>query len=387
MPQDFDERAWFHQRKPNESIVSRPFSDREGRKLRIVSKVVDGDEGLQFATIKGERILRVTPSRRWGVKATLLEDERHINVLTIQRWAAYGPLEKEHFSFVGKEITALSEFLAGIKTAEFPTEGALHLTDEAVREIILNRAEAQKVFSEHEAMFVEIAQSENLQKDLIAVGYRRKQLERFERLLSDPIAFESELADAGGSPERVWQMFFEQNTWIFGYGLAFQFLSALSERKLEQIVRGHDLTGAGKRADAVMRTNGLISSLCFVEIKRHDTPLLGAHPYRAGCWAPSSELSGAISQVQTTVHEAVEAIGRKFTPASPSGDPTGETVFNVEPRSFLVVGSLDEFRSENGVNEPKYRSFELLRQNTKRPEIVTFDELLERARFIVEQAA
>jgi hypothetical protein len=31
----------------------------------------------------------------------------------------------------------------------------------------------------------------------------------------------------------------------------------------------------------------------------------------------------------------------------------------------------------------KYRSFELLRRHTIRPEVITFDELYERAKFIV----
>jgi hypothetical protein len=40
---------------------------------------------------------------------------------------------------------------------------------------------------------------------------------------------------------------------------------------------------------------------------------------------------------------------------------------------------------EHGVNTEKFRSFELLRRNTFLPEIITFDELYERARFIVHQ--
>lgn len=50
-----------------------------------------------------------------------------------------------------------------------------------------------------------------------------------------------------------------------------------------------------------------------------------------------------------------------------------------------MVGNLDEFRTDNGVNKDKYRSFELFRRNTSSPEIITFDELYERACFIVEQ--
>jgi hypothetical protein len=49
----------------------------------------------------------------------------------------------------------------------------------------------------------------------------------------------------------------------------------------------------------------------------------------------------------------------------------------------LVIGNLAQFRGEHGINEGKFRSFELYRRNTWRPEILTFDELLERAKFIV----
>jgi hypothetical protein len=160
-------------------------------------------------------------------------------------------------------------------------------------------------------------------------------------------------------------------------------LSELDERKLERIVRGHDLTGAGKRSDAVMKTRGIISSLCFVEIKRHDTPLLREAQYRPDVWSPSAELVGGVSQVQTTVHSVTESLGHKLMPRDDEGDPTGEIVFNIEPRSCLVIGSLQQFQTDHGVNVPKFRSFELYRRHTWRPEIITFDELLQRARFIV----
>ncbi len=55
-----------------------------------------------------------------------------------------------------------------------------------------------------------------------------------------------------------------------------------------------------------------------------------------------------------------------------------------QPRSFLVIGSLSEFHTVHGVNEEKYSSFELFRRNLKSPEVVTFDELFERAKYIVE---
>ena len=58
-----------------------------------------------------------------------------------------------------------------------------------------------------------------------------------------------------------------------------------------------------------------------------------------------------------------------------------------QPKSFLVVGSLAEFEGEHGINEDKYSSFELFRKNINNPEIITFDELYERAKFIVESSS
>ena len=132
-----------------------------------------------------------------------------------------------------------------------------------------------------------------------------------------------------------------------------------------------------------MKTKGIISNLCFVEIKTHTTDLLDTKPYRSGCWAPSKELAGAISQVQGTVASAVENLSNKITLENKQGDPTGEEIFNYQPKSYLVIGSLKEFYTQDGVNKDKLRSFELLRKNTFNPEIITFDELYERAKFIV----
>ena len=56
-------------------------------------------------------------------------------------------------------------------------------------------------------------------------------------------------------------------------------------------------------------------------------------------------------------------------------------------RSFLIIGSLSQFVGEHGISEEQYRSFELLRRNMNNPEVITFDELYERARFIVAQNA
>ncbi|WGJ15774.1 DUF4263 domain-containing protein [Methylocapsa sp. D3K7] len=388
MNDELEDRSFFFTKKPGKTFVSKSFCDQlTGKKLRIASRIVEGQEGLKFAVIENEATLRVTPMGRYEIKAVVLEDDRAIKTLTIQKYSSSrGPLDREHFSFVGSEIDTLLKFILAIKTAPLADDRKLHLSDEELGGIVLDQGQARRIFSEHEDLFLRIAQNEELKRDLVAVGYRRKQLERFEALLRDRTFFEAEKRRLATTPEGLWQKFFESNTWIFGYGLSYQFLTSLDDRKLEQVVRGHDVAGSGKRSDGLMKTRGLIGSLCFVEIKRHDTPLLDPKPYRPAAWAPSPELCGGVAQVQATVQEAVQNIGRKLAPMNDYGDPTGEILFNIEPRSFLVIGSLDQFVATQGINEQKFRSFETFRRNTRRPEVLTFDEVLHRAQFIIEHS-
>lgn len=162
-------------------------------------------------------------------------------------------------------------------------------------------------------------------------------------------------------------------------------MTGLDEKKLEQVVQGYNLNQPGKRIDAVMKTRGFISNLCFVEIKTSQTKLLKpGPPYRPGCFAPSDDLAGAVAQVQGSVASAINTLTEKIEFKDALGNPTGELVFNHLPKSFLVIGNLSEFISEHGINNEQLRSFELFRKNIVSPEILTFDELYERARFIVE---
>src|SRR5262249_31371212 len=139
---------------------------------------------------------------------------------------------------------------------------------------------------------------------------RRKTLARFQRLLNDEGYFESEKRRLSEGDEGVWQDFFEHNTWIFGYGLTLLACEKYNDRKLEQITTGSNvLTGGGKRIDAIMRTKGFIQTLLFAEIKHHKTFLLEDEPYRRpDVYQVSSQLSGAVSQVQKTAHKAVRSL-------------------------------------------------------------------------------
>ncbi len=373
---------------PGKTYISPCLSafGQQNRKVRIASKVIESPITYAFAAIKDEVVLRKKQGAKSHITAKFFEDDRGIFVLSIQGYTIAS--EKPHnatFSFVGDEINTLLEFVTNVRSVEFSGGGAVNITDEELRRMVLSKRQAQDLVNDNEALFAEIISSSITRKDVVAVGYRKKQLEAFRLLLEDSSYFDKAREQKQCTDEAVWQKFFEKNPWIFGYGLNYVYLDSLSDVKLEQVVQGHRVGAHGKRVDALMKSKGVISSLCFVEIKTHKTPLLGTTPYRTGCWPPSSDLAGAVSQVQGTVASAMDSIRGKLTISDFDGYPTGEEAFNYAPKAYLVVGNLSAFMGAHGVNEEQFRSFELFRRHTLSPEIITFDELYERAKYIVHQ--
>lgn len=387
MSDEKSDEDYFWSKRTKRVFASKRIREYNGTKLRIVSRIIESTGGLMDIRERDRLTVRETPAQRYEIVAKLYEDTRKIFVLAIQKYMkASGPSDKFHFSFVGAEIVELLEFLANVKRLHFAGDAGFNVSDSELSELLLSTQQVRRLVLDNEDAVAALARNEITTRDIVSLGYRRKQLRHFADLLENG-ELRAREAEAAGGPEKLWQAFFERNPWIFGYGLSYLFLSNLDDRKLEQVVRGFDLLGPGKRADGVMKTQGLISSLCFVEIKHSDTPLLRNSPYREGIWPPHPDLAGAISQVQGTVAAAVENLQSKIQMSDQDGNVTGEEVYNVAPRAFLIVGNLGQFQGEHGPNSQKVRSFELLRRNTVSPEILTFDELYNRAKFIVETEA
>jgi hypothetical protein len=364
---------YFYKKVPGRTYYSSTF--RTERAMRYHDRVFENGPAPSFYRVDKEIVIKEEPSGRSQIKAVVVDDDRSIKTLIIQKYGvAAGPSGHARFTFKGPEIDALLDFITSIPIVPLEHENKLRLTDEEIRRVKLTHGQANSFIKQNLELFLQLAQSDHLTRDLIAVGYRRKQLDRFRAMMADR-----------SIEEPQWQAFFEENTWIFGYGLSYQFLSSLNGKKLEQTVRGSDIDGPGKRVDALMKTRGRINSLCFVEIKKHTTELVGRE-YRTGAWAPHFELAGGVAQVQNTVHTAIENLARTLRPRHEDGGSTGEVLYNIQPRSCLVIGNLADLYGDHGLDEDKYRSFELFRRNITSPEIITFDELLERAQFIVEHA-
>ncbi len=180
--------------------------------------------------------------------------------------------------------------------------------------------------------------------------------------------------------EHDWQKFFEENTWIFGYGLTFKWLNPVGP-KLEATTTGSTVVNTGKRPDAFEKVSARIATTVFADIKKPSTNLL-AGEYRAGVYSPSNELVGGVVQVQTSINEWMNANGSKVITKDEKGFDK-ESIYSYNPKGILVVGNLKQFQEDNKDNVAMIQSFELFRRSMLNPEIITFDELYDRASFII----
>lgn len=397
MPRLEDDRegAFAIARVPGRFYVSRRFPQGgantdivDPRICRFAYQVIDENGEVAFESEDGwEVVIRETTTRQ-QLKALFFEDDRSVQYMSFQRFNAAGErLNRESFVLSGPEVRSLASFLGLIRSQALDlaeNDEGVRVLPAGVDALLADDATRQAVLHRYRDAFVDLLEADVDSPEIVAFARRRQELQVFESLLGDTEAFTARRAELKAQGRRsgaedVWQDFFESNHWIFGTGLAPQFLNAWDPSRLEQTVVGASVFSAGKRPDALMRTAGLLSALAFVEIKTHETPLLHTTEYRSGTWRVSDEVAGGVSQCQTTVDEVVRRAATELTVVDDEGFRTGETVFVCRPRSLLVVGSLDQFVRDGAPHVAMFESFERFRRSLRDPEIVTFDELFARA--------
>jgi hypothetical protein len=343
------------------------------RPIRKISKIITASEGHEYVKQGQEMILRLTPEEKQEIIVSIFEDTRSITTLKVAKYnKKTGSLYNGDMVLIGTEIRKLRNFLNSITylPIEANNERSQQFTDEYLQQHILSKEQAFRLLAQFPDLLNEISKGNLSSSDITELSKRKENLKIFDGLLSKE------------TTESEWQKFFEANTWIFGYGLNFVFNAPLEGKKLEQYVIGYDISGSGKRVDALLSRKGIIEATCFVEIKKHNTQLLEKEQYRPECYSVSKEVSGGVSQIQKSIQKSLLSLKEKFSHTDDDNNPI-KNVYNYQPKGYLVVGSLSEFDTEKGVNESKYSSFELFRRNLSNPEIITFDELYERAKFIV----
>lgn len=185
-------------------------------------------------------------------------------------------------------------------------------------------------------------------------------------------SFEEHL-ESGDWIEPHWQAFFEANTWIFGYGLSYQFLDTV---ETQPHYKGKRLSGSGEqRGDFLTASRAEHRFTVLVEIKRPSSKLVADTEYRQGAHLVCKELAGGVAQLQSNCRNW-ELHGARDDENRERLDP--EQIHTVSPKGILIIGTSSQLDTV-----AKRNSFELFRRNVRNPEIIMFDELLERARHLL----
>lgn len=165
--------------------------------------------------------------------------------------------------------------------------------------------------------------------------------------------------------ETKWQSFFEANTFILSMAFAVPTIFVQET----PYVHGKRVSGhGGKYSDFLMRGQGT-GNVALIEIKAPGTRLLA--PYRPEQQGPSSELTGAITQVLGQRRR----LSTGWTHLKHEDDGTLEGMDAYSPQALVLIGKLPVSKSDK-------EAFEAFRHVLKDVTVLTFDEMLARLEYL-----
>lgn len=216
-------------------------------------------------------------------------------------------------------------------------------------------------------------------RDIVNTCYRKKQLAMFEAMMEQPeywMQYCSERNIGSNSEERAWQHFFMNNEWIFGYGLDYRYNGLLQR---EAHLSEQDLDGSEAVISDFLLGDKLFTT--FVEIKKPSTPLFGKVKNRSGSWCLSDDLIYAVSQILE--QKASGQIKMSRPQYNYDGGIMQQAAY--DSKVVLLIGHWRELSGTPSLKEQeiKKKTLELFRRDSRNIEILTYDELYERAKYIV----
>ncbi len=381
---DESDYEYFKLRKQAKTYISKVFSfnERNPERIRQVRMVIEGNDRVHLAEIEGAMCLRLTGNiRKTQVTALITQDDKKIKRLTLQTFKTRAgdwieAVDKDEFTFRSDEFTRLLGFLSQIEFIDLSNEENFQIEDISTKsgpKAIIDASDRGivdriKSMTEGQKNGLLRALQESLTHEEINILLGRKQgLEEYEEHMR--------LKDWS---EPQWQDFFEREQWVFGYGLDY--------RVMRQFDREMTVGGGGTDNRNKPEIDFLMSFTDYtvlVEIKKPDTLIFKARRGgRAGTWEFSADFMSAVSQI---LEQKAEWLS--FAQTGEHYNKAGTESLMARTRnakSILVIGSRDEFsRTDNPRAANVMRdTFELFRRDIRSIDIVTFDELLERARFI-----
>lgn len=348
----------------------------EKKSRREIRKVFGESESSEIVRVKGEFILRSSPTGRDQIKVIVHENDNNRIGFVLQKFRGDtgNPMKETSFSFYDNEFHELLEFLNLVRFIDLSDTNNFKLSLSNLRDKVLVNKEDKELLDsfthldgEHRVNFLEKMRESSLTKqDLDILTGRKDGLTLFHQKLYINKDWN----------EAQWQAFFAENTWIFGYGLDYRFLSILQK---EASVSGVDLDGKNTvNSDFLM---GSTDFTVLVELKKPDTLLFEHGKNRSRSWRLSQYLVHAVSQI--LAQKAAWEIKSSETNYDEHGFPI--TQKTSDPKAILIIGRKDEIAGNPRDYEIKMKTFELYRRDSRSVEILTYDELYERAYYIVHQ--
>ncbi len=216
-------------------------------------------------------------------------------------------------------------------------------------------------------------------KDIVNTSFRKRGLQIFKNLIDNSDywkTYASENNLSNSKEEKVWQFFFERNEWIFGYGLDYRYLSILQR---EPHISEIELDGSNTVISDYLLGDKLFTT--FVEIKKPSTPMFGKAKNRSNSWTLSEDLIYSVSQIlEQKASGLIKLDKQQFTS---NGDIIQQKTY--DSKVVLIIGHWKELNDVTNEleKEIKKKTFELFRRDSRNIEIITYDELYERAKFII----
>lgn len=381
-----DERdyEYFKLRKQAKTYISKVFNfhESEPEPLRNVRMICEGNDKLLLCEIEGALCLRLTGNvRKTQVAAIVSQDHRNIRTLSLQTFKPRAgdwteTFEKDEFTFRADEFSRLLGFLSQLKFIDLSNPDNFQIED------ISTKAGPKTIIDASDRGIIERVRglSERQRSDFLRGLHESLTTEEINVLLGRRQGleeYEAHMRDSDWS-EAQWQDFFDRQQWVFGYGLDYRVMRQFGR---EMTVGSGGTDNRNKPVVDFLMT--FTDYTVLVEIKRPETLIFRAsRGGRAGTWEFSPDFISAVSQIIEQKAEWLYAaqMGEHHNKA-------GTQTLNARTKnakSILVIGSAQEFsRPGNSRDENVMRdTFELFRCENRSIDILTFDELLERARFI-----
>jgi Domain of unknown function (DUF4263) len=170
------------------------------------------------------------------------------------------------------------------------------------------------------------------------------------------------------SSESFWHSLLAENSFV----LAQLFSTPVTILFLEAYVGGKGIENTGGGVIDFLIVNKLTRNTSLIEIKTPVSRLLGGE-YRNGIYSPSNDLLGAVTQVAANRDSLVKDYDRLVNRSRNYFE-----VFN--PLCIVISGNSSKELSD----DDKRRSFELYRSEHRNVQILTYDEVFEKVRTLIE---